>query len=115
MPSSIRTCFTASALYSNITSSNKTSVFKVLCESLNELKRQQLIDTPQEKLARVQALFLYQIIGLFDGDVILRSNADKNMPLLHGWLDELCKVRENPKTPESMNSPDPPRSWEVGT
>ena len=114
MPSSIRSCFTASALYSNMTSSNKTSVFRVLCQSLNELKGQQLANTPQEKLARVQALFLYQIIGLFDGDVTLRSNADQNMPLLQDWLDELCKIRENLGMPESMIDPKPPRSWEVG-
>jgi hypothetical protein len=115
MPSSIRSCFTVSTLYSNMTSSNKTSVFRVLCQSLNELKRQQLANTPQERLARAQALFLYQIIGLFDGDVTLRSNADRNMPLLQDWLDELCKIRENRRTPESMNDPNPPRSWEVGT
>ena len=115
MPSSIRSCFTVSTLYSNMTSSNKTSVFRVLCQSLNELKRQQSANTPQEKLARAQALFLYQIIGLFDGDVTLRSNADRNMPLLQDWLDELCKIRENLRTPESMNDPNPPRSWEVGT
>ncbi|RDL39692.1 Uncharacterized protein BP5553_04032 [Venustampulla echinocandica] len=115
MPSSIRSCFTVSTLCSNMTSSNKTSVFRVLCQSLNELKQQQLANTPQEKLARTQALFLYQIIGLFDGDVTLRSNADRNMPLLQDWLDELCKIRENLRTPESMNDLNPPRSWEVGT
>jgi hypothetical protein len=121
MPSSIQSCFTVSALYTNMTSSNKTSVFRVLCQSLNELKRQPLANTPQEKLARAQALFLYQIICLFDGDLTLRSNADRDMPLLQNWLDELCKIRENFRTPESMNSvdvegpSDPPRSWKVGT
>ena len=114
MPSSIRSCFTASTLYSNMTGSNKTSVFRILCQSLNELKGQQLAITPQEKLARAQALFIYQIISLFDGDVTLRSNADQNMPLLKDWLDELCKIRENLRTPESMKDPKPPRSWEVG-
>ncbi|KAK9482017.1 hypothetical protein V1527DRAFT_477764 [Lipomyces starkeyi] len=118
MPSSIRSCFTVSALYSNMTSSNKTSVFRVLCQSLDELKQQRLANTPQEKLARAQALFLYQIICLFDGDLTLRSNADRDMPLLQDWLDELCKIRENLVTRESMNSvdlgvdPSPPRSWE---
>lgn len=98
-----------------MTSSNKTSIFRVLCQSLDELKRQQLADTPQEKLARAQALFLYQIIGLFDGDVTLRSNADRNMSLLQDWLDELCKIRENLETLESMDDPEPPSSWEAST
>ncbi|RDW56818.1 hypothetical protein BP5796_12885 [Coleophoma crateriformis] len=111
MPSSMRACFTASTLYSNITSSNKTSVFRVFCQSLDELKQQQMANTPQEKLARAQALFLYQIIGMFDGDVTLRSNADRNMSLLQDWLDDLCKVRENLGMPE-RHDPIPPRSWE---
>jgi len=37
----------------------RTSVFRVLCQSLNELKQQpQLANTPLEKLASAQALFL---------------------------------------------------------
>lgn len=115
MPSTIRSCLGASALYSSMTSSNKTSVLRILCQSLNELKEQQSANTPQEKLARTQALFLYQIIGIFDGDVTLRSNADRNMLLLQDWLDDLCKIRENLLTPESMNVLNPPRSWEVCT
>jgi hypothetical protein len=51
--------------------------------------------TPLEKLARSQALFLYQIIRLLDGDVILRAQGEKDMPLLQRWLGELCRVREN--------------------
>jgi hypothetical protein len=121
MPCSMQSCFTVSALYSNMTSSNKTLVFRVLCQSMNELKQQQMTNTPQEKLARAQALFLYQIICLFDGDITLRSNADRDMSLLREWLDELCKIRENLGIQENSNSinvkgdPHPPRSWEVGT
>ncbi|ODM24455.1 hypothetical protein SI65_02045 [Aspergillus cristatus] len=109
MPSSIQSCLTVCALYSSMTSSNKTSVFRVLCQSLNELKQQQqLANTPLEKLARAQALFLYQIVCLFDGDLTLRSNANRDMLLLQDWLDDLCKIRENLRTPER----DHPRSWE---
>lgn len=104
-----------------MTISNKTSVFRVLCESLNELKRRPFVNTPQEKLARAQALFLFQIICVFDGDLTLRSNADRDMPLLQNWLDDLCKVRENVETSGDTNStglwkdPSAPRSWEVGS
>lgn len=98
-----------------MTDNNKTSVFRVLCESLNELSQQGAVSTPQEKLARTQALFLYQIIGLFDGDVTFRSNADRNMALLRDWVDELCKIRENLRTSENASDPNPkpPRSWQV--
>jgi hypothetical protein len=96
-----------------MTINNKTSVFRVLCQSLNELKQFQISNTPQEKLARAQALLLYQIIGLFDGDITLRSDIDQNMHLLQDWIVDLCKIRENLGTKESMKDPNPPRSWEV--
>lgn len=102
-----------------MTNSNKTSVFRVLCQSLDELKEQRCANTPQEKLARVQALFIYQIICLFDGDLTLRSNADRDMTLLRDWADELCKIRKNLEAPEITssgsvrNQPKPPRSWAV--
>lgn len=50
---------------------------------------------PVEKLARAQALFLYQVIRLFDGDILLRSQAEKDLPLLQAWLEDLLKMREN--------------------
>lgn len=49
--------------------------------------------TPIEKLARTQSLFLYQIIRMFDGDVLLRTQSEKDMPLLQTWLNELCRIR----------------------
>jgi hypothetical protein len=119
MPSSVRSCFTTSTLYSNMTNNNKTSVFRVLCQSLDELKEQRSANTPQEKLARVQALFLYQIICLFDGDLTLRSNADRDMAVLQDWVDELCKIRKNLKASGGTSSSgiaeysEPPRSWGV--
>ncbi|KAL1853165.1 hypothetical protein Daus18300_011904 [Diaporthe australafricana] len=51
--------------------------------------------TPTEKLARAQALFMYQIMRLFDENITLRSQAEKDMPTLESWLGELCKIREN--------------------
>lgn len=50
---------------------------------------------PVEKLARTQALFLYQIIRLLDGDITLRSQGESDITLLETWLGELCRVREN--------------------
>ncbi|KAJ9622247.1 hypothetical protein H2204_011595 [Knufia peltigerae] len=50
---------------------------------------------PVEKLARTQALFLFQIIRLLDGDVTLRAQGERDIRLLEVWLNDLCKVREN--------------------
>jgi hypothetical protein len=51
--------------------------------------------TPTEKLARTQALFLYQVMRLFDDNITLRAQAEKDMPVLEAWLAELCKIRDN--------------------
>lgn len=72
---------------------------------------------PVEKLARTQALFLYQIIRLLDGDVTLRSQGEISIPLLETWLGELCKVRENmggaANFDQSTKTSQSPPYWEV--
>lgn len=119
MAPSIRACFTVCSLYSSMTDNNKTSVFRVLLQSIDELKQQATATTPPEKLARAQALLLYQIIRLFDGDPTLKSHADKDMPLLAKWADDLCKVRDNLgevlEVEESRVRGDPTISWEAST
>jgi hypothetical protein len=42
-----------------------------------------------EYLARVQALLVYQCIGLYDGSVRLRYLAEQHMPVLERWLIQL--------------------------
>jgi hypothetical protein len=118
MEASIKSCFTISALYTNMTDSSKPSVFRVLCEGCVELKAQQTPSVPRERLARAQALLLLQIIRLYDGDITLRAQAEDDMALLEAWLGDLCKIRENLRTPQSIEQPgsrrnDPPASWEV--
>ncbi|KAL7945810.1 hypothetical protein V8C42DRAFT_44733 [Trichoderma barbatum] len=42
-----------------------------------------------EQLARVQALSIYQIIRLFDGDIRQRAQAEALIPTLQGWNSKL--------------------------
>lgn len=70
--------------------------------------------TPTEKLARTQALFLYQVMRLFDENITLRSQAEKDMPVLDAWLAELCKIRENLGNLENDAARhEKPVEWEV--
>lgn len=73
--------------------------------------------TPIEKLARVQALFLYQVIRLFDGDVTFRAQGEKDMPLFKTWLRELCNIRDNlghlAQLEDAVVREQPPVEWEV--
>ncbi|KAI2627934.1 hypothetical protein GGS26DRAFT_582849 [Hypomontagnella submonticulosa] len=49
---------------------------------------------PAEHLARVHALFVYQMIGLFDGDIVMRAAAEHRMLTLTTWLVEMWNSAE---------------------
>ncbi|KAI1137324.1 hypothetical protein F5Y05DRAFT_388941 [Hypoxylon sp. FL0543] len=49
---------------------------------------------PLDHLARVHALFVYQMIGLFDGDIALRAAAESHMPVLTAWVAEMWDSAE---------------------
>lgn len=49
---------------------------------------------PLEHLARVHALFVYQMIGLFDGDIALRAVAESHMSTLTAWTAEMWENAE---------------------
>lgn len=73
-------------------------VMRAICGSADNLvgaEASRVTAPPIEKVARTQALFLYQIIRLLDGDVTLRAVGERHMSLLHTWLGELCNMRDN--------------------
>ncbi|KAI1159644.1 hypothetical protein F5B18DRAFT_655445 [Nemania serpens] len=97
-PQCIVSCFTTCVLYANRTPTNTAMVMRALSGSARDLVDAEVcrvVSMPIEKLARSQALFLYQIIRLFDGDVALRAQGEKDMGLLKTWLDDLCHIRNN--------------------
>lgn len=121
IPPCMLSCFTTSVLYSNRSPANAANVIRALQQSVEELVGAvpKLVVTPTERLARTQALFLYQVIRLFDGDVSLRAQAESDMTLLETWLGDLCKVRENleglPRIGDIGTSHIPPKEWEVSS
>ncbi|PKX89432.1 uncharacterized protein P174DRAFT_425355 [Aspergillus novofumigatus IBT 16806] len=52
-------------------------------------------NTVYEKLANTQALWMYQVLRVFDGDIGLRSQAERDMTTLEAWLLELEQYRDN--------------------
>lgn len=121
-PHCILSCFATSVLYANRTPANTAMVMRALHSSVRELvdaEAGRVLATPVEKLARAQALFLYQIVRLFDGDVALRAQGEKDIPLLQAWLGELCKVRDNlgdlAQLEDTTARKQPPKEWEVRT
>lgn len=115
-PQCILSCFTTCVLYENRTPANTAMVIKALHGNVRELldfEAGRTSATPTEKLARAQALFLYQIIRLFDESITLRSQAEKDMPILETWLSDLCRIRENLGNLEDGTRHQKPVEWAV--
>lgn len=115
-PQCILSCFTTCVFYENRTPANTAMVIRALHGNIRELldfEARRTTATPTEKLARAQALFLYQIIRLFDESITLRSQAEKDMPILETWLGELCKIRDNLGSLEDGARHQQPIEWEV--
>jgi len=95
-PPCIIACFSTTVLYVNSTPANKSMVFRALQHNIADLLLVMAeVSTPRDKLARAQALFLYQIIRLFDGDITLRAQGERDVPVLERWLRDLSRVRDN--------------------
>jgi hypothetical protein len=121
MPDCILNCFSLSCLYANVTDQTRSTVCRALQQNISQLLDASSLavvaNTPMERLARTQSLFLYQTIRLFDGDITLRSQAEQDMPLLLAWTGDLCKIRENLGdlwgVDERVLREMPPSSWQV--
>ena len=44
------------------------------------------------RLAQVQALLVYQLVGFFDGEICLRRHAEALVPTLNAWLEDLLSA-----------------------
>jgi hypothetical protein len=104
-PPALQDALSACALYCLKNTENQVLVFRNL-----EHRRQQLIATTDPLLASemdlleaLQALILYQIIRLFDGDIRLRAQAEADEPVLIMWAAHLklrtCQVQPSPLAP----------------
>ncbi|KAF2102641.1 hypothetical protein NA57DRAFT_33505 [Rhizodiscina lignyota] len=118
VPQCILSCFSINVLYTKRTRENTAMVMRALHNNVRELldaETSRIMATPAQKLARAQALFMYQIIRLFDGDVFLRAQGERDMLLFQTWLSDLCEVRDNlgdAAQLQSMKRKQVPEDWE---
>ncbi|KAL3478295.1 hypothetical protein BJX99DRAFT_224605 [Aspergillus californicus] len=91
IPPALQDALGACALYCLKNTDNQVLVFRNL-----ERRRQQLIAnidpllaTKTDLLEALQALILYQIMSLFDGDIRLRAQAEADEPILLMWANHL--------------------------
>lgn len=113
LPRAIQDVLGACALYGEKGPTNQPLVFGVISAAADRL-----IDdyprvgiTAMEQLAAVQALVLYQIIRLFDGDIRQRADAERANPTLQDWtcqLQDRIQRTEDPSPSVDSTSPTPP-------
>ncbi|KAK4163991.1 hypothetical protein QBC43DRAFT_378951 [Cladorrhinum sp. PSN259] len=105
MPDIIRDAYTSRTAYDLAsTSEAKTMALRIIEDRTNNLVQSQpdnfnaseteptgeLIDTCTH-LARTQALFIYQLTRLFDGDIRARNQAEAHIDTLHTWARQMIE------------------------
>ncbi|KAJ9653013.1 hypothetical protein H2198_007760 [Neophaeococcomyces mojaviensis] len=96
-PSCVRMAYTTLSSYTHRNSANTETVLRIVNEQASELVMTDAILSIDglrtldclEQLAQVHALFVYQIIGLFDGDIRSRHLAETRVPIFVQWLRQL--------------------------
>ncbi|KAL6904049.1 hypothetical protein GGI43DRAFT_399532 [Trichoderma evansii] len=99
MPNCMQNAFTATAAYFARTAANKGLILRIIEGHCNALLDQPEVGLDDDgdtiasstfhHLARTQALLIYQIIRLFDGDIRSRAQAENSMDILFSWADQL--------------------------
>ncbi|RFU27129.1 hypothetical protein B7463_g9213, partial [Scytalidium lignicola] len=94
-PVVIQDALSACALYATKNRQNEALVFGDISKKANELvNRTTPFHSPMDLLASTQALILYQIIRLLDGDIRQRADAESCEPILISWSEQLVgKIR----------------------
>lgn len=72
-------------LYVQKTDRNQDTIFRILESKITALLQESVSTRVEDNLVALQALILYQIIRLFDGDVRQRANAERHLELLDIW------------------------------
>lgn len=113
LPRAIQDVLGACALYGEKGQTNQPLVFGVITAAADRLINDyQLVGiTATAQLAAVQALILYQIIRLFDGDIRQRADAERANPTLKDWtrqLQDRMQRTEDPSPSVDSTSRKPP-------
>ena len=89
VPSVYRDLVGVSAMYCQKTPENLSVVFAMLDDNISRLIAKSPSWGPEDLLLGTQALIVYQIIRLFDGDIRQRANAERQSVLLETWTSQL--------------------------
>lgn len=122
-PQCIQNAYTALSSYIHRTASNEEIILRIVRDRATELVAN--FDSPAnstpgktvtssasldslDHIARVQALLVYQCIGLFDGDIRLRHLTESHVPVLHRWMRQMADdARQNTCLGSNLTSQTP--------
>ncbi|KAG9234047.1 hypothetical protein BJ875DRAFT_377291 [Amylocarpus encephaloides] len=107
-PLAISDAMSCCALYEGKNECNELLVFNDLSsKARNLVARNGFSMTTSDLLASTQALLLYQILRLFDGDIRLRAEAENAEPVMMAWAERLLGFsKQLPAIPEDGSSLD---------
>ncbi|KAI0883620.1 uncharacterized protein GGS22DRAFT_167555 [Annulohypoxylon maeteangense] len=97
MPMCLQDAFTTLATYVSRSPAMTETILQIAEERSSTLARQGLPVADGTRgmlnhLAHVQALFVYEFIRLFDGSIRFRASADKQLPILRGWVADMWEA-----------------------
>ncbi|KAF2739639.1 hypothetical protein EJ04DRAFT_508518 [Polyplosphaeria fusca] len=112
MPKPLQDAYAACAIYSTKTRENEHIAFTVIESQANELLRAPNHSswTPLDLLSACQALLIFQLIRLFDGDIRQRALAEQAEPVLEAWTEQLKSRTESEQRFTTITAPSW-RSW----
>ena len=104
-PRCIQDAYTALSCYLHRTASNERAIFHIIEDRAKHLLAENGIPSAEslhqnismssvtldslEHIARVQALLVYQVLCLYDGDIRLRHIAESYIPVLNSWTEQM--------------------------
>jgi hypothetical protein len=89
IPPPLQDAISASALYLSKNERNEAMVWDIVSAKVTALMEPRASWSVAEHLACLQALVIYQIIRLFDGDIRARADAENSEDMLEDWTNRL--------------------------
>jgi hypothetical protein len=105
MPSCLEDIYCICASYLSKSPANESLIFCILSNKLSDLVSKHQYCSFEDELGSIQALIIYQIIRLFDGDIRQRGIAEMQFQLLDAWTMQLRQRNELDLHPSVHSSP----------
>lgn len=116
MPTCLQDAFTTLTAYTHRNPAVKETILQIAEERSSALSRQSAPTVGGAQgilahLARVQALFVYEFIRLFDGSVRPRASAEQQLPTLRQWVIQMWEAVKRYRGDDGFLSHHRPLQW----